>query len=255
MRTLPLLLAVPLLAAPRAPAQPKAAPKDPPRALYALQLAADPGKTTRLTLRGLRLDTATEIRLGEPKSSGKVIGRGRKTRVPNQMNADVVGDTEIDVEVTLPAEVPGGVVPVSAVGPGGPGQPFNLLVNDDTRRVKEAEPNDGFKQAMPLTVPVVVEGSFKQPQDADVYRFDGKAGDRLRIEVQARRCGSPADPMLAVYDAAGRVVAAGETSAAAPDPVGRITLPRDGTYLVSVIDASDQGGPTFVYRLAVRRDP
>ena len=31
-----------------------------------------------------------------------------------------------------------------------------------------------------------------------------------------------------------------------------VTLPRDGPYYVSVIDAHDQGGPAHVYRLIVR---
>ena len=245
-----------LLVAPHSLGQPKDKPKDPPpKPLYSLQFAADPGKTTKLTVRGVRLDTATEVRLGEPKSTGKIGGKGRKTPIPTQMSAEVVGDTEIDIEVTLPADVPGGVVPVSLVGPGGEGKPFNLLVNDDTRRVPEKEPNDGFKQAMPLTAPVVVEGTIKQAQDVDVYRLDGKAGDRLRVEVQARRYGSPTDTMLALYDAAGRVVATGERAADGPDPVLRVTLPKDGAYFVSVIEASDQGGSMYVYRLAIRREP
>src|SRR5215212_6800151 len=110
---LPLFLAASYLVG-----QPKDKPKDPPpNPLYALQLAADPGKTTKLTIRGVRLDTATELRLGDPKSAGKLVGKGRKTPIPMQMSAELVGDTEIDVEVTLPADVPGGVVPVSLVGP------------------------------------------------------------------------------------------------------------------------------------------
>jgi hypothetical protein len=251
MRSFPLLSALLAAVAPVA-GQPKDKPQgQPPRALYALQLAADPGKTTKLTLRGLRLDTATDVRVGEPKSSGKVICKGRKTPISNQLNADVVGDTEIDIEVTLPADVPGGVVPISLVGPGGEGKPFRLLVNDDTPRVKEKEPNGGFKQAMPVAVPVIVEASFKEPQDVDVYRFYGKAGDKLRIEIQARRFGSPAEPLLSLYDAGGHVVATGD----GPDPVLRVTLPKDGAYFVSVIEGFDQGGPMFVYRLAVRRDP
>lgn len=255
MRYAALLLCVVLLV-PRTAGQPKERPKEaPPDALYALQLAADPGKTTKLTVRGVRLDTATEVRLGDPKSTGKVVGKGRKTPILMQMNAAAVGDTEIDVEVTLPADVPSGVVPVSLIGPGGEGKSFNLLVNDDTPRTAEREPNDGFKQAMPIADPVVVRGSFKQPQDVDVYRLDGKAGDKLRVEVQARRYGSPADPMLTLYDAAGRVVAAGEAATDRPDQSLRATLPKDGLYFLSVIDASDQGGPTFVYRLAVRREP
>ena len=30
------------------------------------------------------------------------------------------------------------------------------------------------------------------------------------------------------------------------------TLPRDGVYFLSLIDAHDLGGPTFGYRLVVR---
>ena len=235
--------------------QPPAKSKDqPPQALYALQIGADPGKATRLTLRGLRLDTATEVRVGDPKSSGKVVGKGRKAPVSMPMSGELIGDTEIDVEVSLPADVPGGMVPLSVIGPGGEGKPFRLLVNDDTPRVKETEPNDGFKQPMPITAPVVVEASFKQAQDPDVYRLDGKAGDRLRIEVQARRFGSPASVLLTLFDAGGRFVTTGEPTADGPDQELRITLPKDGTYYISAIEASDQGGATYVYRLAVRRE-
>jgi hypothetical protein len=252
MRHLSLLIALLLLAPTQA--QKKEAPKAaPPKPLYAVQLGADPGKTTKLTLRGVRLDAATEVRVGEPKSSGKVLGKGRKVGLPNQqMSAEVVGDSELDVEITLPAEVPGGVVPITVVGPGGESPPMSILVNDDKPRIAEREPNDGFKQAMPVTAPQIVEGSIKQSQDVDVYRIDAKAGDTFRIEVQARRAGSPVAAMLTVYDGDGRTVASGETTGG--DPFLRLAAPKDGTYFVSVIDANDQGGTTFVYRLMVRME-
>ena len=100
MKHLPLLMTALLVLTP-ALGQNKDKSRDaPPKPLYALKLAADPGKTTKLTLRGLRLDTATEVRVGEPKSSGKVVGKGRKAGLPNpQMNVEVVGDTELDVAV------------------------------------------------------------------------------------------------------------------------------------------------------------
>lgn len=256
IRLAPIPFIVCLVAVPRSDGQPKDKPKEPPpQPLYALQLAADPGKTTKLTLRGLNLETATELRLGEPKSSGKVLGKGRKTPVSNQMTPQLVGDTEIDVEVTLPADVPGGIVPLTLVGPGGEGKPITILVNDDTARVPEKEPNDGFKEAMRLTTPVVVVAAFQKPQDADVYRIDGKAGEKYRIEVQAGRFGSPADALVTLYDADGRTVATGEPAADGKDQVLRVTLPRDGGYFVSVLEGFDQGGPMFVYRLAVRREP
>jgi Bacterial pre-peptidase C-terminal domain len=255
-RPLRLLLVVLLMAFAGAQGQPKDRPKGAaPWALYALQLAADPGKTTKLTIRGVGVEAATEVRIGEPKCSGKVIGKGRKTPPANPMTAPLLGDSEIDVEVTLPAEVPGGVIPLSLVGPGGEGKPMTLLVNDDTPRLAEKEPNDGFREAMPITAPVVVEANFKQPQDVDVFRLDGRKGDRYRIEVQAGRYGSPADVMLTLYDADGRTVATGEVPPGGRDPVLRITLPKDGTFFISAIEGYDQGGSGFVYHLAVRREP
>ena len=255
MKRTALLLLVALVAVLPTVGGPKDAPKEPaPKPLFALQLAADAGKTTKLTLRGLRLDTATEVRLQDPKSSGKVVGKGRKAAVPNLMSADAVGDSEIDVEVTLSKDIPGGIVSLTVVGPGGESAPMTLLVNDDTPRVVEKEPNDGFKQAQLIGIPQMVEGSIKQNQDVDVFRIEGKAGDRLRIEVLAARYGSPVDAMLTVYDAGGRTVATGEPVSGSRDPFVRIKLPKEGAYFISVIDSHDQGGPMFVYRLAVRRE-
>ncbi len=236
-------------------AQPKDKPKDPPpQPLYALQLAVDPGKTTKLTLRGLNLDSATEVRVGEPKSSGKVVGKGKKVTVPNQMSAQVVGDSEIEIEVTLPKEVPGGEVPFTLIGPGGEGKSMTLLVNDDTPRVQEKEPNDGFKQAMPVTAPQIVESSFKQNQDVDVFRLEGKAGEKFRIEILAGRFGSPADAMLTIYDADGTTIATGEVPVGGRDPIVRLSLPKTGAFFISVLEGFDQGGANFVYRLAVRKE-
>lgn len=248
------LMVLSLVAGPSAGQRKRKSTDQAPHGLYAMSLAADPGKTTRLTIRGLRLDAAAQVRVGEPKSTGKIVGKGRKVPVPNQLSAQLIGDTEVDIEVTLPAEVPGGGVPVSLVNADGDGKPFDLLVNDDTPRVQEKEPNDGFRQPMPVAAPVVVQAAFRQGQDVDVYRLDGRAGQKWRIEVQARRFGSPADPMLTLYDGTGHLIAHGDARHDGLDRVLRVTLPRDGPYLVSVVEAFDQGGPMFVYRLAIRAD-
>ena len=252
---MPTLGLVALLAAAPSAAQKKKDPlkEAPPEVVVTLPLAVDPGKATKLTVRGVRVDTVTEVRLSEPKSSGRLLGKARKVPVPNQQSPAQVGDSEIDIEVTLPAEVPGGVVPFTLIGPGGESRPHELIVNDETPRVAEKEPNDGFRDAQPISVPAVVEGSVRQPQDVDVFRVGGKAGEKLAFEVQARRFGSPVDAMLTLYDADGRIVATAE-AAAGRDPLLNVTLPRDGAYFLAIIDAHDQGGPIWLYRLLVRRD-
>jgi hypothetical protein len=88
----------------------------------------------------------------------------------------------------------------------------------------------------------------------DVFRVEGKAGDRLVFEVQARRFGSPLEAMLTLYDADGHIMATAEGMGAQRDPVLKASLPRDGKYFLALIDAHDQGGPIWVYRLLVGKE-
>jgi hypothetical protein len=227
--------------------------KNPPRVIVALPLAIELGKTTKLTLRGLRLDTVTGLQVQEPKSSGRIIGKARKVPVPNQANPDQVGDSEIDIEISVGKETPGNVVPFVVIGPGGESTPHRLIVKDDAPIIVEKEPNDGFKQAQAIAIPCVVEGSIGQAQDVDVFRFEGKKGEKLVFEIQANRFGSPLDGMLTLFDADGRIVATADDSPDSLDPTLKATLQHSGAYFISLIDAHDQGGSIWLYRLAARR--
>lgn len=249
-----LLLAIAIgllaLAAPSS-AQKKDAPKKevPPKVIVVPQLGVDPGKTTKLTVRGLGIDTATEVQLQEPKARGKILGKGKKVGVPNNADPNRLGDSEIEIEVSLPPEVPGRTVPFSLVGPGGESQPHQLIVNGETPRTPEKEPNQGFRQAHTISIPSTIDGKVHEPQDVDVFRFDGKAGQTIRAEVQARRFGSPLEPMLYLYDSSNQLLATAEAASVGSDPVLDFKFSRDGTYYLTLLDANDQGGSIFVYRL------
>ena len=86
-----------------------------------------------------------------------------------------------------------------------------------------------------------------------MFKFEGKKGDKLKIEVQAARFGSPVDAILSIYDADRKLLAAVDDTEGSPDPVIAIALPRDGVYFLTVIDAHDLGGPQFGYRLVLRK--
>jgi hypothetical protein len=182
----------------------------------------------------------------------KIVSQG-KANVPDK-NPDKVGDTQVVVDVTLPAEQK---TPVSfvVVTEQGATKPHQLLVDVSAPLVKEKEPNDGFRQAQPVQIPQIVEGAIERPRDVDVYRIDGKAGQRLLIEVQAARHGSPLDGQLTLYDAKGQEVAGNDDHGGSLDPRLEVTLPRDGVYYLSLLDAHDTGSPLHVYRLVVRPLP
>lgn len=225
--------------------------KDAPKLLYSVPLVAKPGEKGKLVLRGRGLDAVTEVRVsGADGAAVKLLGK-KKAAPGNNQSADKVGDSEAEVELELPKGAKPGEVKVVAVGPAGESEPYRLLVRDGPPAVAEKEPNDGFDGAQAVTLPAAVEGTVKGDRDADVFKFEGKTGERVRVEVQAARWGSPLDALLTVYDADRRTVAQADDVDGSADPVLTVALPRDGVYFVTLIDAHDAGGPGFGYRLVL----
>jgi hypothetical protein len=123
----------------------------------------------------------------------------------------------------------------------------------------EREPNDAPDTAQPLTLPMIVNGRIDRPDDTDVFRFQGKAGQEIVAEVLARRLGSPLDSVLTLTDAGGRQLAynddyddkgAGLITHQA-DSYLHATLAADGTYYLRIADMQHQGGPEYAYRLRI----
>jgi hypothetical protein len=91
-RAVLVLLLLPLpLAQPKKPA-----PKDLPKVLLATPFGVVPGKTSKLMLRGLKLDSAKEVRV-VPKGSVKLLKKS-KAPPPPQQDAERVGDSVVEVE-------------------------------------------------------------------------------------------------------------------------------------------------------------
>ncbi|MCI0456261.1 MAG: PPC domain-containing protein [Gemmataceae bacterium] len=243
----PALLAVHL----PAPGQDKKKPekKAEPRVTVVIPLGAAPGKTSNLTVRGFQLDTATALRFETVKAAVKIVSKG-KAPVPDK-NPDKVGDTQLVVEVMLPADVSDGPLPFTVATPAGVTKPHALLIESKRPVIPEKEPNDGFRQAQPIQIPQVIEGVIERSRDVDVFRFEGKSGQRLRLEVLAGHHGSALDSILTLYDARGQEIASGDDADGSLDSRIEVRLSRDGTYYIGLIDAHDTGGPVHVYRLAV----
>ena len=253
-RAQPIFLLIAILFTSTAISQDKKEPnkKVLPRILYSLPLVVKTGEKQKLALRGKELASVKEIKVvGVDDAKVKVLG-GKAVGVPNNYPGERVGDSELELELELPKGAKPGEVKLVAIGPGGESLPYALLLRDDLEVIAEKEPNDGFEQAQAIAIPCAVEGTIKSERDVDVFKFQGKKGDKLRIEMQAARYGSPVDGILTLYDGDRRVVDSANDTAGIPDPILNVTLPRDGAYYLSVIDANDLGGANFGYRLIVR---
>jgi len=234
----------------------KGPPPDPkPRISMALPLGILPGSTTKVTLRGLNLDQATEVKFSEPIEGASVSIKGKgKAEIPKETDPAVYGDTKVDLEVKLPAEIAAETVSLVAVTAAGETKPHELVVLAKAALVPEKEPNGGFATAQPVESGQVVQGAVSQALDVDVFKFTGKKGETWTIEVEANRRGSILDAMLTVHNSAGNTLAVSDDSASTRDASIKLTLPADGTYFVTLMDAHNSGGATHVYLLRLRRE-
>jgi hypothetical protein len=221
--------------------------KDVPKILYSVPLAITPGTKQTLALRGRFLDGVKDVKVtGADGAKVKVLG-GRKTPAGNNQPGERLGDTQVEIELELPKDSkPGTAVVV------GDSSPYVLMLPDAAHAVAEKEPNDGFDVAQAIPFPAAVDGTIKGDRDADVFKFTGKKGAKVRVEVQAAKFGSPTDAFLSLYDPDRKLLAAIDDVKGSSDPAIEWTLPRDGTYFIAVIEAHDLGGPQFGYRLIVK---
>jgi hypothetical protein len=232
----------------------KKAPPDPkPRIAMALPLAVTPGASAKVTLRGLNLDQATEVKLAEPIEGVSIAIKSKgKAEIPKETDPAVYGDTKVEIEIKLPEAAPE-KLQLLALNAAGQTTPYELLVLPKDKVVLEKEPNGGFATAQPVEAGQVVQGTVSQAMDVDVFRIAGRKGETWVFEVEAQRRGSILDAMLMLHNKDGQTVAALDDSKTTRDPSLRVTLPADGPYFVSVLDAHNSGGSTHVYLLRILR--
>lgn len=87
--------------------------------------------------------------------------------------------------------------PASDVGEG----PAHSLLVERVSVVAEKEPNDGFREAQRVALPQEIQGQINRDQDVDLFCFEGRAGQKIFLEVRAARYGSALDFILTLDDA------------------------------------------------------
>ena len=116
------------------------------------------------------------------------------------------------------------------------------------------------KQPVEFTIPGVVNGQI-EPGEVDHFKFRLKKGESCHFALKGRKLnpfigdGVPGNfqPVLAVKDAAGKVLAYADDNYFDPDPVLDFTAPADALYTLEIRDALYRGREDFVYRINVAR--
>jgi hypothetical protein len=166
---------------------------------------------------------------------------GRREAIPNTFS------------VTIGPNVPSGVYELYAGGLFGLSNPRTFVVGSQSE-AREVEPNNDLDRANPLPLNAIVNGTIGSDTDVDVYRFEGKKGQRFVAFCRAAEIDSRLSPVLELTDEAGRRLGYARQELRR-DPLIDAVLPADAIYFLKVHDSVYRGGPEYVYRLAAGSIP
>ena len=161
------------------------------------------------------------------------------------------------LSLPIPADSPA-LRHVSVVHLGAESNALPLAVGDATE-FRETEPNDTIAQANRVQVPAAINGRIQRPGDVDHFIFAAQAGQRLVLEVFARRLQSPVDSHIMLYNAQGGALVEMDDTVDPTDALithhadSRLvfTFPGAGDYVLRVKDIQGKGGEEYAYRLMI----
>ena len=223
---------------------------EPPRVVVTLPLAVKTGTTNKIVIRGLNLTNVTALRFtNEAIQAVVVLGKKSKAEVPKESDAKKVGDTQITAEIFLSADTGAGTNWFTLTSPEGVSEPRPLLFLRATDLIEEKEPNGGFREAQALPIGPTMSGAIKEVGDVDVFRFEGTAGQIIRLEIFAASAGSTLDSLITLHDGQGHTLSSNDDAGGGRDSLLEFKLAVTGVHYVSVLDANDKAGPTHLYLL------
>lgn len=229
-----------------------------PMITHTTPVAIQRGKTAQLTVDGrMNFFGAYKVLFEGTGLEGKVLGKQAEGRPATGALPNVA---KLQLEVQAAQDAPLGVrdfrvatcLGVSSVG--------QLVVVDDPVVVEKGD-NDTPEKAPLVALPCVVSGTIEKVEDVDCFKFRAEAGTTVSVEVLAARIEDRihdlqkhADPLIALYDAGGRELAANDDFYFA-DPQITYTFKQAGEYLVQIRDSKYDGDPRWAYAMLLTDRP
>jgi hypothetical protein len=194
---------------------------------------------------------AEEIKPEPPKTDPKDPKKDQKKQPPPARKGPQPAGK---FKITVAPDVPPGNYDVRLVNHWGVSNPRVFCVGDLTE-VTEKEPNNDVGEAQRIELNTTINGVISSPTDVDYSVFAGKKGQRVIFCCLASSIDSKARPMIEVYGANGRLIAA-NLNYNGNDALADAILQEDGDYFVRLFEFTyTVGSPQYFYRLSVSTAP
>lgn len=215
-----------------------------PSITYTTPHAVAPGQATDIVLFGGGLANPTGAWWSLPVEATPTPGLDKNGTDP----------ARVSYRVTVPANAAVGIYGLRVATATGVSN-LRLAMVDDLPSVNDNGANKTIATAQELTLPVAVDGAC-EPESFDFYKFNAAAGQRISVEVVARRLGYALDPAIRLLDATGKELAYSDDEAGiGADSRFAHTFAAAGTYTLEIRDIRYAGGATHRYRIRIGNFP
>ncbi|QEL17937.1 PPC domain-containing protein [Limnoglobus roseus] len=229
----------------------------PPVLSYLFPAGGQRGTTVKLRVGGLFLHDNAQFEIGGDrwktrhmlKAIPRIWFEGPILPLPeSQQSEDYPVDREATIEI--PKDTKSGAVRARVWTSQGTATGPMFVVGDLPEVVEEEIEGDAI--AVPVRLPVTVNGRIFPREDIDLWAFTAKQGETITAFANTTNIHSPMVAKLEITDTDGNVLAEQvDRPGLGQDASVRFTVPADGTYHVRVRDVRNAGGPSHVYRLTI----
>jgi hypothetical protein len=223
---------------------------------HTMPVAIERGKTSEIMVQGVNNFFGTYQALfdGAGISADVVMTPPAKAPAANPVV------NSVKLKVTVAADAPLGVREFRLASKRGISSIGQLVIVADPV-VSETSVNNTPAQAQAIKLPCVVAGRLEAIEDVDYFKFEALAGQTVTFELFCARLQDKihdlqkhAKPMLTLYDADGRELAANDHFYFA-DPLLSYTIPKAGIYYLQIRESTYDGDARWVYALAATNRP
>lgn len=212
----------------------------PPAVSSVRPLAAQPGATTELTLRGARLGGVITLQTSFGATADVPAAEGSGDRPADRLT----------VPLLLSGDAPLGIHALRVWGADGVSSQRLFIVDDLPNAGADGGATDAANPRV-LVLPSGVDGTIRN-LERHYFEFEAAAGQRVAFEVLAKRIGSTLDPTIVLSNDVGReLVSCDDTPGLGGDCQLVHTFEQAGRYRLELRDVRYRGGDGAIYRLRV----
>jgi hypothetical protein len=224
------------------------------------------GTTVEMTVEGLNLARANAIYFSEAGVTGRILRikelpDGSDVRLgsagtPSSIDLGPLPPrNQVTVEVEIAPEAEVGPVTFRLLTPLGTSPEGRFLVEPYYGESTDREPNDTPETAVETFLPAILAGTISRPGDVDYYKIQVKAGQEISFLNGAMQIGSSLQPVVAIEDAAGKVVREFGQRGGVEQVMFAHRFAEAGTYYVRVTDYQHGGRASAFYRIVAGEFP